>query len=202
MTALRLVTMSDAALMVRRINRRAAARRLAELVQSGVVFADDYRILTDHEDDIVVEAALVLACRARGLLAGTRGQERIDNRVRGIIELDDDSELWAAKAGPVLSDGHIFAAPADAIEWLDRAVHNHLLDSHHEGDYYLQIGIVEGQITCRSALPHNEAGWCDVCWAVEQAWRSALTPRSSVTELSPDGEHFGTRGVAHSTRSA
>ena len=98
MTALRLVTMSDAALMVRRINRRAAARRLAELVQSGAVLADDYRVLTDHEDDIVAEAARALALRARGL----RGTQRADNTVRGIIELDGDVELWAAKAGPVL----------------------------------------------------------------------------------------------------
>ena len=195
MTALTLTNMCDAAVMVRQINRRAAARRLAELVQSGVLFADDYRLFTVTDPDVVVDAALALALRARSLFAGTRGQERIDNRVRGIIELDGDRELWAAKAGSVASDGHCFGNAADAIEWLERAVHNYLLGSQHEGDYYLQIGIVEGQIRCNSALPHNEAGWCEVCWAVEQAWRSAMTPRSSVTELNVTGEHFGTRGV-------
>ena len=191
MTALTLTNMCDAAVVVRQINRRAAARRLAELVQSGVLFADDYRLFTVTEPDVVVDAALALALRARGL----RDVVRRDNTVRGIIELDGDRELWAAKAGSVASDGHCFGNAADAIEWLERAVHNYLLGSQHEGDYYLQIGIVEGQIRCNSALPHNEAGWCEVCWAVEQAWRSAMTPRSSVTELNVTGEHFGTRGV-------
>ena len=191
MTALTLTNMCDAAVMVRQIKRRAAARRLAELVQSGVLFADDYRLFTVTEPDVVVDAALALALRARGL----RDVVRRDNTVRGIIELDGDRELWAAKAGSVASDGHCFGNAADAIEWLEREVHNYLLGTQHEGDYYLQIGIVEGQIRCNSALPHNEAGWCEVCWAVEQAWRSAMTPRSSVTELNVTGEHFGTRGV-------
>ncbi len=176
---LSLITMCDAAVVVRQIKRRAAARRVAQLVQSGAVFADDYRALTATEPDVVVAAALALALRARSL----RKVVRRDNTVRGIIELDGDSELWAAKAGPVDSDGHRFADHRCAVEWLERAVHNHLQGSHHESDYYLQIGIVEGQIACRSALEHNEAGWCDVCWAVEQAWRSEPVARRAATEL-------------------
>ena len=88
---------------------------------------------------------------------------------------------------PALSstEGHLYTAPADAIEWLDERVADYL---RHKEDYYLLIGIVEGQITCRSALPHNDAGFCDVCWAVEQAWRSVVSPAAvSVDELAADG---------------
>ena len=191
--ALTLITMSDAAVVVRRIKRRAAARRLAQLVQSGAVFADDYRTLTACEPDVVVEAALKLALRVRGL----RNIIRVDNTVRGIIELDGDTELWAARAGSVDSDGYRFADADTAVDWLDRHVSEFMRGSHHEQDYYLQIGIVEGQITCRSALPHNDAGFCEVCWAVEQAWRSepvGSRTTATITEMNVTG-HLGTRAV-------
>ena len=188
-----LETMADAAVVVRRIRRRAAARRLAKLVQSGAVFADDFRALTDTEDDEVVDAALRLALRARGL----RGQRRQDNTVRGIIELNQETGHWTAKAGPVDSASRTFLDPSSAIDWLDEAVHEHLRGGIHEGDYNLQIGIVEGQIPCRSGLPHNEAGFCDVCWAVEQAWRSEpVATRRSVDEMGTvDGSLIGTRAI-------
>ena len=188
----RLVTMADAAVEIRRIKRRAAARRLALLVQSGAVVPSDYRVIFE-EADVVIDAALRLALRAREL---SRPMGARTSRVRGIIELNPDTEHWAARAGSVCSEGFEFATSAEAIEWLDEAVADFVRTNDFENDYYLQIGIVEGQITCSSALPHDDAGFCEVCWAVEQAWRSEPYPRKSLDEVSVDGSMMGTRGVA------
>ena len=114
-----LVTMTDAAVEIRRIRRRAAARRLALLVQSGAVLPADYRVIFDTESDVVVDAALRLALRAREKSSPMNGGTA---RVRGIIELQWDTELWAARAGSVRSQGFEFATAADAIAWLDDAV--------------------------------------------------------------------------------
>ncbi len=64
--ALSLVTMADAAVVVRRFQRRTAARRVTQLVQSGAVFADDFKALIGDETDVVIAAHLKLALRARG----------------------------------------------------------------------------------------------------------------------------------------
>ena len=193
-----LVTMSDAAVVIRRIRRRAAARRLALLVQSGAVMPADYRVIFDGESDVVVDAALRLALRAREL---SRPMGARTSRVRGIIELQDDTERWAARAGSVSSKGFEFETAADAIAWLDEAVAD-FVRTHYDSDYdyYLQIGIVEGQITCSSALPHDDAGFCEVCWAVEKAWRAEPYPRKGLDEVAVDGSMMGTRGVAEPVR--
>ena len=188
-----LVTMSDAAVVIRRIRRRAAARRLALLVQSGAVVPADYRVIFDGEADVVVDAALRLALRAREL---SRPMGARTSRVRGIIELNPDTEHWAARAGSVCSEGFEFTDAALAIQWLEQAVDAFVTSNDFEHDYCLQIGIVEGQLTCSSALPHDEAGFCEVCWAVEQAWREEPYPRKGLDEVAVDGSMMGTRGVA------
>ena len=190
---MRLATMSDAALLIVQMRRRSAARRLAKLVQSGAVFADDYRALTECcGDDQVIETALTLALRARGL----RDVARADNTVRGIVGFHE-SGRWSARAGGVASETEQFNSGPDAIEWLDEKVEEHLRDSIHEGDYYLQIGIVEYGLTCTAELPHDEAGFCEVCWAVEQTSRADTDlNRKALDEVAVNGSMMGTRGVS------
>ena len=171
MAALSLVTMADAAVAMRRFQRRAAARRVTQLVQSGAVFADDFKALIGDETDVVIEAHLKLALRARGL----RDVIRSDNTVRGILEFNPDTDLWGTKAGHVSSEGCRFSDVDTAVDWLERHVAEFIGDPWADtGDYYLQIGVVELPMTCDSALPHNPAGFCEVCWAVEQGRRADI----------------------------
>ena len=198
-----LVNMMDAAVLIRRIKRRAAARRLAGLVQSGAVSSEDYRVVFSECDDVVIDAALRLALRAREQSAPMNAGTAV---VRGIIELQADRERWAARAGSVSSKGFEFPLAADAIEWLEAAVAQFVREQFsrddYEYDYYLQIGIVEERVSCRSALPRNEGGYCEVCWAVEQADRETwdVVSRRAVDEVCVDGSIMGTRGVAEPVR--
>ena len=194
----RLVTLSDAAVEIRRIKRRASARRIALLVQSGAVSADDYRVAFDGETDAVVDAALLLALRHR---EASRPVGPGTACVRGIVELQEDTGKWAARAGSVFSKGFEFATADEAVEWLDEAVAEFVRSQFerddYEYDYYLQIGIVETQLTCSSTLPHDDAGYCEVCWAVQKGYRETWdTPRRAIDEVTVDGEMVGTRGVA------
>ena len=174
-----LETRADRDCLAEAIRRRAAARRLCQLVVLGESTMCDVRrafgAACGPDKDQVVEALFLTALRRWDC----RDLVRRDLIRRGLIEFQgtvakslSSAGWWKAQAGSIRSDGYCFDQASDAIEWLvERYMETAWMNGESTEDVFLDIGVNVAPVDCRSELAHDEQGWCERCRYIDTVER-------------------------------